>query len=334
MISLSKFSDQVWLITGVAGFIGSNLLEELLINDQKVIGVDNFETGHQLNLDSVKESISAKQWKRFQLVEGDVSDYKLCIDLCKKSNLVLHQAALGSVPRSIENPLKTNQANISGFLNILHASVEAKINRFVFAASSSTYGDHEALPKKEENIGKPLSPYAVTKLANEIYAEVFSKIYDIQFVGLRYFNVFGKRQDPNGAYAAVIPKWINSMINNERVYINGDGETTRDFTHISNVISANILSATENRPSSLNQIYNVACGESISLNTLFSYIKKGLGEMGINYELDPLYKEFRAGDVRHSLADISKISNSLSYKPIEKVQEGIRRTLPWYFRNL
>jgi UDP-N-acetylglucosamine 4-epimerase len=318
-----------WLVTGVAGFIGSNLLETLLLLNQKVVGLDNFATGHQHNLDEVKSLVTDEQWKNFDFVEGDIRDFDTCQKVVEGNDYVLHQAALGSVPRSIADPVLTNSANITGFLNMLTAAKNAEVSSFTYAASSSTYGDHPALPKIEENIGNPLSPYAVTKYVNELYANVFAKTYGFQTIGLRYFNVFGKRQDPNGAYAAVIPKWTSAMIQKEGIFINGDGETSRDFCFIENTVQMNILAATAPLEAK-DQVYNVAVGGRTTLNDLFSSIKTALASNNITVELKPEYREFRAGDVRHSQADISKASNALGYKPEFSIIDGIEKAMPWY----
>lgn len=328
-----QVSPKIWLVTGVAGFIGSNLLETLLLLNQKVIGLDNFATGYQYNLDEVKGLVSEEQWQNFSFVEGDIRDYTDCEKALnykdQKVDYVLHQAALGSVPRSIANPILTNSANITGFLNMLTAAKEAEVSSFTYAASSSTYGDHPALPKVEENIGNPLSPYAVTKYVNELYAKVFAKTYNFQTIGLRYFNVFGKRQDPNGAYAAVIPKWTSTMISNEELFINGDGETSRDFCFIENVVQMNILAATASNEAK-DKVYNVAVGDRTTLNDLFSAIKNALISNEVNVVLNPTYRDFRVGDVRHSQADISKAKNALGYSPEFRIMEGIDKAMPWY----
>jgi UDP-N-acetylglucosamine 4-epimerase len=323
-----------WLVTGVVGFIGSNLLETLLKLDQKVVGLDNFATGHQRNIDEVRDSVSTEQWQRFRFIEGDVRNLEHCRDACDGVDYVLHQAALGSVPRSLNDPITTNQTNIDGFLNMLVAARDAGVKSFTYAASSSTYGDHPSLPKVEDVIGKPMSPYAVTKYVNELYAEVFSRCYNFNTIGLRYFNVFGKRQDPNGAYAAVIPKWAASMINNEDIYINGDGETSRDFCFIENTVQANLLAATAVDSSMLNQVYNVAVSGRTTLNSLFLALKKELGVNGIPYAKEPIYRDFRGGDVRHSQADIGKIKNSLGYDPLYFIEQGVAKTMPWYIAFL
>src|SRR5690606_3902443 len=258
---------KVWLVTGCAGFIGSNLLETLLLMGQKVVGLDNFSTGHHYNLDEVQKTVSAQQWSNFTFIEGDICNLDTCRQATQGVDHVLHQAALGSVPRSLQDPITTNSVNIGGFLNMLVAARDAEVQSFVYAASSSTYGDHEELPKIEDRIGRPLSPYAVTKYVNELYADVFQRAYGFGSVGLRYFNVFGKRQDPNGAYAAVIPKWIAAMIRGEDVVVNGDGETSRDFCFIDNVVQANILASLA-QPDGVNQVYNVAVNARTSLHEL------------------------------------------------------------------
>ncbi len=327
---------KTWLVTGAAGFIGSNLLETLLKLDQKVVGLDNFDTGHQRNLDEVQHIVSPAQWQRFHFIKGDIRDLEACHSAMRlpssgRVDYVLHQAALGSVPRSIEDPINTNRANIDGFLNMLVAARDAKVKRFVYAASSSTYGDHPDLPKVEDKIGNPLSPYAVTKVVNELYAKVFARTYGLSSVGLRYFNIFGKRQDPDGAYAAVIPKWIAAMIKNDQVFINGDGETSRDFCYVENAVQANLLAATTDKTDAGNQIYNIAVGDRTSLNQLFETLRSTLMEHQFRLEdLKPVYRDFRAGDVLHSLADISKANNLLGYAPTHRVGEGIKEAMNWY----
>jgi len=323
------------LVTGAAGFIGSNLVETLLKLNQSVVGLDNFLTGHQHNLDEVKKLVTPDQWGRFTFIEGDIRDITTCESACAGADYVLHQAALGSVPRSLEDPITTNECNITGFLNILVAAREAKVKRFVYAASSSTYGDHPDLPKVENKIGNPLSPYAVTKYVNELYASVFALNYEFKTIGLRYFNIFGKRQDPNGAYAAVIPKWISSLLKNEAVYVNGDGETSRDFCFIDNAIQANLLAATTNNNDALDEVYNVAVNAKTSLNELFRLIQNELLDTkpGIK-NIKPVYRDFRAGDVRHSQADISKAKKLLGYQPSHRIQEGLHEAMRWYVENL
>jgi UDP-N-acetylglucosamine/UDP-N-acetylgalactosamine 4-epimerase len=330
-----KGNQRTWLVTGVAGFIGSNLLEKLLILNQKVVGLDNFDTGHQHNIDQAIEDANKATGKdlsnNFKFINGDIRELEDCQQACSDVDYVLHQAALGSVPRSIEDPINTNKANIDGFLNMLVAAKDAKVKRFVYAASSSTYGDHPDLPKVEDKIGNPLSPYAVTKVVNELYANVFAKTYGFKSIGLRYFNIFGKRQDPNGAYAAVIPKWVAAILNNEDVFINGDGETSRDFCYIENTIQVNLLAATTDNEEATNQVYNVALNDRTSLNDLYQMIEerlikrtKGLKEKG------PIYRDFRAGDVRHSLADIGKAQKLLNYCPKYKISKGLDETMDWY----
>ena len=326
-------NKKTWLITGVAGFIGSNLLETLLKLNQTVVGLDNFATGFQHNLDEVQSQVSNDQWGRFLLIEGDIRSFEDCQKACIGVDYVLHQAALGSVPRSIKDPITTNSANITGFLNMLTAARDAEVSSFTYAASSSTYGDHPALPKVEDNIGKPLSPYAVTKYVNELYAEVFSRTYGFNTIGLRYFNIFGKRQTPDGAYAAVIPKWTAAMIKDDEVFINGDGETSRDFNFIENAVQANILAATAN-DNAKNEVYNVAVGGRTTLNTLFTALQESLTLNGVNYTKEAVYRDFREGDVRHSQADISKIQKALGYTPQFDIVQGIAKAMPWYVGSL
>lgn len=325
----------VWLVTGVAGFIGSNLLETLLSLDQKVIGLDNFSTGHHHNLTQVKAAVTPAQWLRFQLIEGDIRNLEDCRKACNGVDYVLHEAALGSVPRSLEDPLLTNENNVNGFLNMLVAARDEKVKRFVYAASSSTYGDHPGLPKVEDLIGKPLSPYAVTKYVNELYADVFARCYGFNTIGLRYFNIFGRRQDPEGAYAAVIPKWVSSMIKNETVYINGNGETSRDFCYIDNAVQANLLAATTDQDGAVNQVYNVALNERTTLSELYVMIRNLVSEsVPVVASCEPEYRDFRAGDVLHSLADISKAKRLLGYEPIFRIDKGLRIAMRWYLENV
>jgi len=325
-----KNESRIWLITGVAGFIGSNLLETLLKLDQEVVGLDNFATGHKRNLDEVQRLVSPAQWSKFRFIRGDIRVLADCQLACQGVDFVLHQAALGSVPRSIDDPITTNATNITGFLNILTAARDANVRSFTYAASSSTYGDHPGLPKVEETIGNPLSPYAVTKYVNELYANVFARCYGFSSIGLRYFNVFGPRQDPNGAYAAVIPKWAATLLAEESVQINGDGETSRDFCFVANAVQANILSACTTNPDAQNQIYNVAVGERTTLNTLFQLIRDSLSERGVSPHTQPVYREFRHGDVRHSQADISKAKRLLGYAPSHTLRLGIPEAMQWY----
>jgi UDP-N-acetylglucosamine 4-epimerase len=322
---------KVWLVTGVAGFIGSNLLETLLKLDQRVVGLDNFATGHHRNLDLVRDSVAPGQWARFRFIEGDIRRLEDCHEACTAVDYVLHQAALGSVPRSIEDPLATNAANIDGFLNMMVAARDAGVRRFVYAASSSTYGDHPGLPKVEDCIGRPLSPYAVTKLVNEQYAAVFARSYGFKTIGLRYFNIFGPRQDPNGAYAAVVPKWTAAMMAGEPVWINGDGETSRDFCYIANAVQANVLAATAEHADAADQVYNVAVGDRTTLNDLFESIRSLLEPRFPHLAgFKPSYRDFRAGDVRHSLADVTKARTLLGYEPSHRIREGLREAMDWY----
>jgi UDP-N-acetylglucosamine 4-epimerase len=346
---------RTWLITGVAGFIGSNLLETLLKLDQRVVGLDNFATGHQRNLDEVQTLVTAAQWANFSFIRGDICNFADCqramvwnsndpalpplplVELkvegpqnSKPVDYVLHQAALGSVPRSLADPRATNATNVTGFLNMLTAARDAKVKSFTYAASSSTYGDHPALPKLEDNIGKPLSPYAVTKYVNELYAEVFARSYGFNAVGLRYFNVFGPRQDPNGAYAAVIPKWTAALLQGDAVYINGDGETSRDFCFVANAVQANLLAATAQNLEAVNQVYNVAVGDRTTLNMLFALLRNNLADHGFSASTQPVYRDFREGDVRHSQADIGKAQRLLGYAPTHRLAEGVAKAMPWY----
>lgn len=320
-----------WLITGVAGFIGSNLLEHLLKLDQIVVGLDNFSTGKEKNLTEVKSLVTEQQWSRFKFVKGDIRELAICQEVCKGVDYVLHEAALGSVPRSLEDPINTNENNITGTLNMFVSARDNKVKRIVYAASSSTYGDHPGLPKVEEKIGKPLSPYAVTKYVNELYADVFARCYGLDTIGLRYFNVFGPRQDPNGAYAAVIPKWIAAMIKNEPVYINGTGETSRDFCYIENTIQMNFLAATTSNAQAANQVYNTAVNARTSLKELFELLRSKLEEKHKHLKgFTPVYRDFRPGDVKHSQADISKAQRLLGYVPTHTVEGGLDETLVWY----
>lgn len=332
-IELPK-APKTWLITGVAGFIGSNLLEKLLKLDQRVVGLDNFATGYQKNLDEVQTLATEEQWRSFRFIKGDIRNLEDCKEACSEVDYVLHQAALGSVPRSLEDPIATNETNISGFLNMLLAARDAKVKSFTYAASSSTYGDHPDLPKVEDKIGKPLSPYAVTKYVNEVYADVFARCYGFNSIGLRYFNVFGPRQDPNGAYAAVIPKWIAAMIKGEDIFINGDGETSRDFCYIENTLQANILAACTQKVVALNQVYNVAVGQRTTLNELFGFIQTQLKVLKTDMQaIEPCYRNFREGDVRHSLASIVKAIDRLRYRPNRTIQQGLVLALPWYLEQ-
>ena len=328
-------NQRTWLITGVAGFIGSNLAEALLKLNQKVIGLDNFSTGYKHNLDQIRDSVIDEQWSNFYFQEGDITNFETCKNITENVDIVLHQAALGSVPRSIDNPILTNHNNVTGFLNMLTAAKDNGVKRFVYASSSSVYGDSEELPKVEERTGNLLSPYAVTKYVNELYMGVFQKCYGMEAIGLRYFNVFGKRQDPNGAYAAVMPKWISQILNGEDVYINGDGETSRDFTYIDNVVQANILAATTNNEKALGQAFNTAIGGRETLNNLYraivNEIKKELPDLEIK---EPIYRDFRAGDIRHSNANIDKMQELLGYEPTHTLERGLKESIAWYIQDI
>ncbi|MCZ8036409.1 MAG: SDR family oxidoreductase [Paucibacter sp.] len=320
---------QSWLVTGAAGFIGSNLVEALLLHGQTVRGLDNFATGYRRNLDEVQALVGPEAWARFEFVEGDVRDAAACDAAVSGVDHVLHQAALGSVPRSIADPVTTNSANITGFLIMLDASRRAGVKSFVYAASSSTYGDEPNLPKREDRIGNPLSPYAVTKLVNEIYAKVFARTFGFGSVGLRYFNVFGPRQDPDGAYAAVIPKWTAAMIEQNDVIINGDGETSRDFCFVANVVQANLRAARACTPGTA-EVCNIAVGDRTTLNQLFGLLRDTLARHQIHYTAGPVYRDFRTGDVRHSLADIARAQALLGYDPSHRLGEGVAEAVPWY----
>lgn len=328
-------NQKTWAITGVAGFIGSNLAEQLLKLNQKVLGLDNFVTGYKHNLEHIKNSVSQGQWANFTFIEGDITDYKTCIEITKNVDIVLHQAALGSVPRSIDNPVNSNASNVSGFLNMLTASKDNGVKRFVYASSSSVYGDLEELPKVESRIGNPLSPYAVTKYVNELYMGVFYKCYGFESIGLRYFNVFGKRQDPNGAYAAVMPKWISQMLHGEDVYINGDGETSRDFTYIDNVVQANILAGTTRNTQAFAKAYNTAAGGRETLNNLFRAIRNELEAKLPDLKIkDAIYGDFRAGDIRHSNANIDSAKELLGYEPTHTLELGLKESIEWYINDI
>ena len=330
-----KRKPRAWLVTGAAGFIGSNIVETLLRLDQKVVGLDNFATSKKKNLEELKALVAPAQWSRFNFIAGDIRDLKVCQRACRGADYVLHQAALGSVPRSIEDPLNSNESNVTGFLNMLVAARDHRVKRFVYASSSAIYGDHPGLPKVEAVIGGPLSPYAVTKYVNELYADVFARCYGVETIGLRYFNVFGPRQDPDGPYAAVIPKWIAAMMKNIPVQINGDGETSRDFCYIDNVVQINLLAATTTNPKAVNQVYNVALNERTSLNELFALLRERLLPHYPRLQrYKPEYRDFRAGDVRHSQADIRKARRLLSFAPTHRIDQGLDAALDWYRRNL
>ncbi len=326
---------KTWLVTGAAGFIGSNIVETLLKFGQRVVGLDNFSTGNRWNLAEVKKQVGPACWKNYKFISGDIRDLKTCQRACQGVDFVSHQAALGSVPRSIEDPLTSNACNLTGSVHMLVAARDHKVKRFVYASSSAIYGDHPRLPKVEDIIGRPLSPYAVTKHVNELYADVFARCYGLQTIGLRYFNVFGPRQDPNGAYAAVVPKWIAAMMKNQRVQINGDGKTSRDFCYVDNAVQMNLLAATTTNPKAVNQVYNVAVNERTSLNELFDLLRERLLLYYPHLKRYlPVYRDFRPGDVRHSQADISKARRLIGYAPTHRIERGLDAALDWYRRNL
>ena len=341
---MSKYNDvknellvnpQKWLVTGAAGFIGSNLVEVLLGLNQIVIGLDNYSTGYKLNIERALAGVTADQQKNFTMFEGDIRDFDTCINACKGVDYVLNEAALGSVPRSVKDPISSNANNVDGFINMALAGRDAGIKRFVYASSSSVYGDSIVSPKGEEDVGNPLSPYAVTKKVNELYADVFSKLYGIQIIGLRYFNVFGRRQDPNGAYAAVIPRWISTLLKGESCIVYGDGLTSRDFCYVQNVVQANILAACTPYRDDFLVAYNVSCGDETNLNQLYDYIRVGLNKrLNKNFPEKPIYEDFRQGDIKHSLADISAIKRDFGYEPQFRVQNGLEEALDWYVENL
>jgi len=327
-------SQHRWVVTGAAGFIGSHLVESLLKHGQSVVGLDNFATGSRANLEDVRSRVGAERWSRFEFREADICNADACSEVARGADYVLHQAALGSVPRSIADPVRTNSANVDGFLNMLVAARDAGVRRFVYAASSSTYGDHPGLPKVEDRIGRPLSPYAVTKYVNELYADVFSRAYGVECIGLRYFNVFGPRQDPAGAYAAVIPRWLETLCRGERPQINGDGETSRDFCFIDNTVQANLLAATVADTGACNEVYNVAVGGRTSLNELFAILRHLVaGRLPDIAAIEPVYRDFREGDVRHSQADISKARELLGYEPTHDVRRGLEETAAWFLEK-
>lgn len=334
VVDLVRAGQRRWLVTGSAGFIGSHLLETLLRAGQQVTSMDNFSTGHQKNLDEVRQSVGADAWSRHRFIRGDIAELQDCQQACEGADVVLHQAALGSVPRSIKDPLTTHRANATGFLTMLEAARAAGVKRFVYAASSSTYGDSPTLPKVEDKIGRPLSPYAVTKYLNELYADVFGRCYGLSTIGLRYFNVFGPRQDPNGAYAAVVPRWTSEMLNGRQCVINGDGETSRDFCYVANAVQANLRAGIASNPDAAGQVYNVAVGDRTTLNELHAAIAESLGHERSDLKIEPpKHAEFRPGDVRHSLADVSKARQLLGYAPTHDVRAGLREAMQWYVRH-
>lgn len=326
--------QRTWLVTGVAGFIGSHLLEKLLMLDQQVVGLDNFSTGSQLNLSLVETAVGADRWNNFKFIEGDIRSLETCRQACDSVDFVLHQAALGSVPRSVDNPINTNENNVTGFLNMLVAARDADVSRFVYAASSSAYGDDPSLPKIESVIGHPLSPYAVTKYLNELYADVFSRNYGMKSVGLRYFNVFGPRQRINGEYPAVIPAWISSLLENKTIFVNGDGKTGRDFCYVENAVQANLLAAIVEQEAAVNQVYNVAVNAQTSLNEVFEMIREMVAVHDPKVRsVMPVYREERKGDMKFSRADISKANQLLGYHPECRVRQGLEKTVQWYVSN-
>ena len=326
-------NPKVWTVTGVAGFIGSNIAEKLLSTNQIVIGLDNFSTGNKKNLDQLKASVSEENYKNFTFVEGDIRNTNDCLKVTAEADYVLHQAALGSIPRSINDPHTSNEVNVSGFLNMIDASRKNTVKNFVYASSSSVYGDLKTLPKYEDKIGKPLSPYANTKLINELYANVYQNTYGFASTGLRYFNVYGKRQDPSGAYAAVIPLWISSMLNNKAVFINGDGETSRDFCFIDDVVQMNILSAVQ-KNNEQSRIFNVSVGGRTTLNELYAILKKLVSKIGVEVSEKPIYRDFREGDVRHSQASVDKAIKEIGYKPTYSIEDGLAKSIDWYKENI
>ena len=328
-------SPRCWLVTGAAGFIGSNLVEALLDLGQEVVGLDNYSTGYKANIVAATKKLPADEHYRFRMIEGDIRNPEDCVRACEGVDVVLHQAALGSVPRSVKDPKTSTAVNVDGFINMALAARDAGIKRMVYASSSSVYGDSKASPKREEDLGSPLSPYAITKLTNELYAQNFNALYGMELVGLRYFNVFGRRQDPNGAYAAVIPRWISTLLKGDDCVVYGDGLTTRDFCYVQNVVEANILAATAADASKLMRAYNVSCGDETNLNQLYGAIVSGLSKRkGKQFPENPQYEDFRQGDIRASLADISAIKRDLGYQPLYRVAEGMEEALDWYVENL
>ena len=335
LIAHLKANPTNWLVTGAAGFIGSNLVEALLKAEQTVVGLDNFVTGRQTNLDDIRMQVEPAQWARFRFLNGDICDPAACAEACQGVRLVLHQAALGSVPRSLKDPLATHRANVTGYLTVLEAARLAGIRRVVYASSSSVYGDHPGLPKVEDRIGRPLSPYAATKAMNEQYADIYARCFGMELIGLRYFNVFGRRQDPDGAYAAVIPRWIAQMLRGEACHINGDGETSRDFCYIANVVQINIRAAITVNTGAVNRAYNVACGHQTTLSQLHAHLRGHLpGLTDLQRRMVPIHEPFRPGDIRHSLADIEAARSLLGYEPSHQIDDGLMETLPWYYASL
>jgi len=330
-----KSAPRTWLITGVAGFIGSNLLETLLKLDQRVQGLDDFSSGKKQNLEVVRARVTPSQWKRFNFREGDIADLELCQEACAGVEIILHHAAMVSVPLSTEKPLLCHASNVTGFLNLLLAARKAGCQRLVYASSSAVYGDDAGLPKVEDKIGRPLSPYAATKAMNEVYAGVFARLYGLPSIGLRYFNVFGPRQDPEGGYAAVIPKWIAALLKHEPIFINGDGETTRDFCFVADVVQANLLAGTVTDAPALDQVYNIGLGKQTTLNELFQLLRDILRQKNPALpEQKPVYRDFRPGDIRHSLADVAKAKRWLGFAPAYELRQGLESAMAWYERGI
>jgi UDP-N-acetylglucosamine 4-epimerase len=330
-----RLQPKVWLITGVAGFIGSNLLESLLRLGQTVVGVDDFSTGYDTNLKDVREKVGEEAWCRFKFIPGNITDFDTCRTATNEIDYVLHQAGLGSVPLSIEDPVRANQVNVDGCLNMLVAARDAGVKRFVYATSSAVYGDDPHLPKIESSIGQALSPYSITKYVNELYANIFTQLYGLKCIGLRYFNVFGPRQDPNGAYAAVIPQWFASLLRGDKIYINGDGETSRDFCYVGDVVQANILAACAEHPEAVAQVYNVGRGCSTTLNQLFDLIQQQSTAISKAYKKSrPVYRDFRVGDIPHSVANIEKAKSLLKYSPEYSIEAGLKHACKWYLDEM
>jgi UDP-N-acetylglucosamine 4-epimerase len=330
-----RVAPRGWLVTGAAGFIGSHLVEHLLALDQKVVGLDNFSTGKRENLDHVRQGLGEARWKSFRFVEGDIRSLDTCSAACASVDIVLHQAGLGSVPRSIDKPLRTHDSNVNGFLNILLAARDAGAQRLVYASSSAVYGDHPALPKVESQLGRAMSPYGLSKRINELYADVFAACYGFRSVGLRYFNVFGPRQDPDGAYASVIPAWIGCLLRGETAYVNGDGSAARDYCHVDNVVQANLLAATVEEPGALGEAYNVAVGEQTTLNELFEILRDQLAQRLPHLRaVRPVHRAPRRGDMLLSRADVGKAVELLGYRAGFDLRRGLAQTIDWYIQNL
>lgn len=331
ILNAIKSNTNAWLVTGAAGFIGSHLVEELLRANQKVVGLDNFSTGFKQNLDKIESAVSSSQWKNFCFIEADIADLAACQYACENVDYILHQAALASVPASMDDPIKAHDVNVTGFINILTAARDQGVRRVVYASSSAVYGEGKELPKTEEKISDPISPYAANKYMNEVYAKTFSHCFGLETVGLRYFNVFGPRQDPNGAYAAVIPKWLEAMLQKKPAYIYGDGESTRDFIFVKDVVRANLLAALTDAPGALNQAYNIGLGNQITLNQLFNLLSELLSEhLHTQQVRAPRYEVAREGDIRHSYANVRKTKELLEFSPKFSLKEGLRENIKWY----